>query len=123
MTVIEARKVQLFFQFDTAAGAAKSFRVGTLGQPYVLDTSNDFCRSFCGYVLIQLPTVNVIPSGGGTAVSSFGAGYLRINEGDQDEFVYTIQYGNYYTNGSVRTVELRVDPAGVEGVRANPPLV
>lgn len=122
MTVIEARKVQLFFQFDTAAGAANSFRVGSLSQPYILDTNNDFFRAFCGYVLIQLPTVEVVPSGGGTVVSSYGAGYLRINQGDSDEFVYTIKYGNYYTNGSVRIIELSVDPAGVEDVRANPPL-
>lgn len=123
MTVIEARRIGLFYQFDTAAGARNSFRVGTVTNPYVLDTTKDFYRAFDGFVLIQLPTVEVVSSGSGTVVSSYGAGYLRINQGDPDEFVYTIKYGNYYNIGSTTIVELSVDPVGVEGVRANPPIV
>lgn len=103
------RKVSLFFQFDTSGGANASFRVGTQTGSYALDTATDYARCWDNFVILQLPTAEVIESLSGTVVSNKGMGYLRINQGDTDEFVYTIIEANYFTNANVRTVQLRVD--------------
>lgn len=109
MPVKTARKVSIYFQFDTAGAATASFRVGTQTSSYTIDVSKDFVRCWDNFVIVQLPTSEVIDNLTGTIKSNKGMGFLRINQGDEDEQCYTIDEATYFTNSSVRTILIRVD--------------
>lgn len=118
----EIRRISLYFQFDTAAGASNSFRIGGPNASYTLNVATDFARVYDNFALIQLPTAELIPTGSGTVVSNRGMGFLRANQGDPDEFVYTVEESNYFTQGGVRTLLVRVGTTSSSAVDFYPPI-
>lgn len=117
----EIRKISLYFQWDTAAGASKSFRIGTQTSSYTLDTLTDFSRVYDNFAIIQIPLAEVVSTGSGTAISDNGMGYLRANQGDPDEFVYTIISATFFT-GSAASVLVRTDSTATDSVVFYPPV-
>lgn len=121
MAVRQIRKVSLYFEFDNKGGAVTSIRVGTQETSYTLDPAQDQARVFDHFVYLKLPTSEVVENIVGTINSNVGLGYLRVNQGSTDEFVYTIAAATYSTAGSIRAIILRLTPTLASGVEFFPP--
>lgn len=121
MAVRQIRKVSLFFQWDNQGGPATSFRVGNQVSSYTLNEATDFARVFDHFVYLKLPKAEVVENIVGTIHSNYGCGYLRVNQGDTDEFVYTIQCATYFTAGQIRTVIMNLGPTLDSEVKFFPP--
>lgn len=122
MGVLKIYNVHLYFQYDTAGGATATFRVGQPTSPYTIDVATDFARCYDNFVLLQLPSAEVVSTITGTVKSNCGMGLLHVNVGRENESVYTVNMANYFTNGNVRTVLLKVDTTSSFEPQANPPL-